>query len=350
MQEVGRNEPCPCGSGKKYKKCCANKKVVSIQKLLVAEQMDKQLQFLNEVMGPKQANFKDDLKYVLDHVTPSFNEPQFLTVYLTFLFGLRKEDDSSYWSNFLDSNIESTDRERMRELMENWHQPVPVMAEVTSMDEEVREIVIQDLIDDEEYTVILPEFHSWAPIDYLFAVLLPIEDKWVPYGFMLPGIYTKKERDIVIERISKLQIEGEDRSNWLETEMVTRMVNAIVARDAKASTDWIDQMVEGMDDADQAEAVRTLKEVWDERGNEDLSMFASHIATSYFAENGGKVRKPQTYLAAISYLMAQHATEEPMTQKEAGAAFNVSASSVSSTVRKIEEWFKQELEQLQKQA
>jgi preprotein translocase subunit SecA len=24
-QKVGRNEPCPCGSGKKYKKCCANK-------------------------------------------------------------------------------------------------------------------------------------------------------------------------------------------------------------------------------------------------------------------------------------------------------------------------------------
>ncbi|WP_374700773.1 SEC-C metal-binding domain-containing protein [Aureimonas sp. D3] len=20
--EVGRNDPCPCGSGKKYKKCC----------------------------------------------------------------------------------------------------------------------------------------------------------------------------------------------------------------------------------------------------------------------------------------------------------------------------------------
>jgi hypothetical protein len=21
-QEIGRNDPCPCGSGKKYKKCC----------------------------------------------------------------------------------------------------------------------------------------------------------------------------------------------------------------------------------------------------------------------------------------------------------------------------------------
>jgi uncharacterized protein YecA (UPF0149 family) len=22
VEKVGRNEPCPCGSGKKYKKCC----------------------------------------------------------------------------------------------------------------------------------------------------------------------------------------------------------------------------------------------------------------------------------------------------------------------------------------
>ncbi|MDX5608590.1 SEC-C metal-binding domain-containing protein [Clostridioides difficile] len=26
---LGRNELCPCGSGKKYKKCCLNKAIVS---------------------------------------------------------------------------------------------------------------------------------------------------------------------------------------------------------------------------------------------------------------------------------------------------------------------------------
>ena len=25
-QKVGRNDPCPCGSGRKYKKCCGAKK------------------------------------------------------------------------------------------------------------------------------------------------------------------------------------------------------------------------------------------------------------------------------------------------------------------------------------
>jgi uncharacterized protein YecA (UPF0149 family) len=24
-KNIGRNDPCPCGSGKKYKKCCLNK-------------------------------------------------------------------------------------------------------------------------------------------------------------------------------------------------------------------------------------------------------------------------------------------------------------------------------------
>ncbi|MGB2727569.1 MAG: SEC-C metal-binding domain-containing protein [Halobacteriota archaeon] len=27
-KEIGRNDPCPCGSGKKYKKCCLGKDTV----------------------------------------------------------------------------------------------------------------------------------------------------------------------------------------------------------------------------------------------------------------------------------------------------------------------------------
>ena len=29
MEKIGRNEPCPCGSGKKYKKCCYQKDYIS---------------------------------------------------------------------------------------------------------------------------------------------------------------------------------------------------------------------------------------------------------------------------------------------------------------------------------
>jgi len=29
MARIGRNQPCPCGSGKKYKKCCYKKNNIS---------------------------------------------------------------------------------------------------------------------------------------------------------------------------------------------------------------------------------------------------------------------------------------------------------------------------------
>lgn len=37
MKKTGRNDPCPCGSGKKFKKCCESK---MIGKRFLAEKID----------------------------------------------------------------------------------------------------------------------------------------------------------------------------------------------------------------------------------------------------------------------------------------------------------------------
>ena len=36
MSQVGRNDPCPCGSGKKYKKCCEQKSYLQRKTVVVA--------------------------------------------------------------------------------------------------------------------------------------------------------------------------------------------------------------------------------------------------------------------------------------------------------------------------
>ena len=45
-QKIGRNDPCPCGSGKKYKQCCGKQrinkrlmKIYKIQKIVKKSQM-----------------------------------------------------------------------------------------------------------------------------------------------------------------------------------------------------------------------------------------------------------------------------------------------------------------------
>jgi hypothetical protein len=37
LPEVGQNDPCPCGSGKRYKKCHGAKKVAAGEKATSAE-------------------------------------------------------------------------------------------------------------------------------------------------------------------------------------------------------------------------------------------------------------------------------------------------------------------------
>ena len=34
--KIGRNDPCPCGSGKKYKQCCLKKDLMSVEQLIRA--------------------------------------------------------------------------------------------------------------------------------------------------------------------------------------------------------------------------------------------------------------------------------------------------------------------------
>jgi|GEM_PF-902823 len=38
MENTGRNDPCPCGSGKKYKKCCMNKSFLQRKQATVLKQ------------------------------------------------------------------------------------------------------------------------------------------------------------------------------------------------------------------------------------------------------------------------------------------------------------------------
>ena len=56
--KIGRNEPCPCGSGKKYKKCCK-----SLKTLLGVDHSD----LPNENIGRQEAMLADLLGGIVDH-------------------------------------------------------------------------------------------------------------------------------------------------------------------------------------------------------------------------------------------------------------------------------------------
>lgn len=51
---VGRNDPCPCGSGKKYKKCCGREEAVDLQQVIDAELGGIMARFVDDGFKPKE--------------------------------------------------------------------------------------------------------------------------------------------------------------------------------------------------------------------------------------------------------------------------------------------------------
>lgn len=59
MTKVGRNDPCPCGSGKKFKKCCEAK---------MSRKSMSERKIENQTAIQKSAGLSDLFK---SHITPS---------------------------------------------------------------------------------------------------------------------------------------------------------------------------------------------------------------------------------------------------------------------------------------
>ena len=71
MSKIGRNDPCPCGSGKKYKKCCAD----IFSPAQPGENLAREAnQKLVQAMAGQQFQSEQDMQVFLDHKVRQLNE------------------------------------------------------------------------------------------------------------------------------------------------------------------------------------------------------------------------------------------------------------------------------------
>jgi hypothetical protein len=71
MSKTGRNDPCPCGSGKKYKKCCLSQDLENKAQENSAKVMNKAIE---EAMAGQQFESLDDAQVFVNHKVQQMNE------------------------------------------------------------------------------------------------------------------------------------------------------------------------------------------------------------------------------------------------------------------------------------
>src|SRR5690606_16248117 len=107
---VGRNDPCPCGSGKKYKKCCGREEAVDLQQVIDAELDGIMIGFAEEGLEPKEfhqltqrfAGWQSALSNIFNRATIE------ALAFEAFVF----HDRSDIWRNYITRKMKTQKRKR----------------------------------------------------------------------------------------------------------------------------------------------------------------------------------------------------------------------------------------------
>ncbi len=166
---VKRNDPCPCGSGKKYKKCCMNKEVLSVDEL-VADELDRTIERFFGNYPPRnemhllQARFLDWKEAVGEHYAD-----QMIMALIFEEYALQHRE--TVWKQYIEKQIEEHMRPKTKEALRTWFQPKATIATTESVDG--YELVATDDLTGETFTLLRPSDRPIAENMRFFTVLLP---------------------------------------------------------------------------------------------------------------------------------------------------------------------------------
>lgn len=166
---VGRNDPCTCGSGKKYKKCCQSKQSISIEEVQV-EELERILQtFYDEY--PKRDDVSEYLAMVQEwrkSLETYLVEEMIEAVVMDEFFFHRKPE---IWQGYLEKQQKKAVRPSVVQVLKRWTSPQVFIGEVLAVEEEY--MTVKSILEDQ--TILLRrESEKPVPVGvHLYCFILP---------------------------------------------------------------------------------------------------------------------------------------------------------------------------------
>ncbi|KAF0818967.1 MULTISPECIES: YecA family protein [unclassified Cytobacillus] len=325
--KVSRNEPCPCGSGKKYKKCCGSRDAVSIKDVLNHEvlelQKEARVYALTHFAEDMKEDFKDLLE-ILEDIEPQEKEfYEFVHSFWYILFG-ELEDMDSVMDEFIHYKLPSVIRPRTKNILKSWEDSKAAAGKLIEVTED--KAVIEDCLTGKVFNVSLFGDMEVTEGNFAFAMLLPYGEEYVafPAIFDLPGDNAAKFADYIQYSFEE---SGYENPEEYTAEFLIDLMNDTPKSLAGPNMDNFDWPTKG------AEQVADMFRNDMEKAEEEPWLIGMGISLwmEYLEKTGKQVKKPDNYVAGLRYLVSTIApVKENLTQKEFGELYGISANRVSN--------------------
>ncbi|WP_373895450.1 SEC-C metal-binding domain-containing protein [Virgibacillus natechei] len=342
MSEIGRNVPCPCGSGKKYSKCCGASNVVEITpELFNAELEDLHTNLIDMAF--------EEYSHVFAKVHNQYpqlefmDDPYRMDYYLAGIsaWAIMSEPIDQNGQNIFDIFYKRQQKKikhaRTRETLAEWSDSTPSVYEIISSREASAEMAtIKDVLSGDTYTVPFPEA-SFVEGNLVIGILIPFVEH---HEFLFTIIELSRVNIDEVKDIAKdYQVEG-------------------------MKEDFPEFLAEALDTE-----VDIFNFEWRNPSDEEVAdIFRDHMQHKYFPEemiktgelmwnaycqlNKPAIKNPEAYAAALEYVVLNIVNldeDEHVTQKQIAEEYGITPGTVSQKVRQLEDSLNDDLgEELRK--
>ncbi|MBO0959076.1 SEC-C domain-containing protein [Neobacillus sp. MM2021_6] len=343
MEHINRNDRCPCGSGKKYKKCCGVNEAVSITQIIENEIDELQKQLLHFAYYHYGHEIQEDFE-ILESVMDIENEQEreFYELIHAIWFSLFEglEDGRTIIEQFIAVEGGKIKRPKLKHILQTWTHARTIAGKVLSV--ENNKMKIEDGFTLEQMETIVTNLPiTIGEGDFFIGILLPYEQNYVffPSPFDLPDLKPEQAFSYIKER--SLNSDYDSPQEYL-TDFFMEVLSEL-------------PMIGGLLEVDELDWPAPIYKQVADQFKEKLEMVLPPpiidtgiiLWLNFCQKRQKRIQNPNIYVAALHYLLTMIAPiEEMVTQKELAKEYGVSAGSISSVVSELESELAEEIAEL----
>ena len=340
--KISRNDPCPCGSGKKYKKCCGANEAVAITHLLEQEIDELQKQILHYAFTHYDVELEENFEFVEEDIlipNDEIREFYFFLSAIWFTLYEQFEDGKTILEKFIAYEGKRIQRPKIRQILQTWTNARAIIGIIRHSNGE--HLTIEEGITGEIIHAVV--VNSEFPIEedeVFFGFLLPYEQKYVffPGPFHLPNV----SLEVALEYIEKdrNQIGYDDPKEYVQEFFIELVNDLMMLRSGEMDLEALEWP---------AFVYKKVAETFIESletFNEDPDVIETGVLiwNRYCQLRGKRIKNPNLYAAALHYLVSTIAPmESGMTQKELADYYGVSPGSISPLYQELASFLEEEM-------
>ncbi|MFB4160899.1 YecA family protein [Geomicrobium sp. JSM 1781026] len=330
IEHVGRNEPCPCGSGKKYKKCHGKEPAMPIAQTVNENLKSLQEEFLQQTMKKDAKRIDRVIRSVYD-LDKLDRQGRDFAYFFSGLWVITKHpfEGHTMMERFVKHKQKSIWRPSVEESFKRWPSVGPSVYRV--LEAESKDLIfVEDLFSNERRQLILnPEERSEdrAPErgEILLAVLLPAGDSYQSLAapLHLLGTVAKDREQLIIEAF-----EASDQS---ETFMDDHFMHVLMlSLYGKKEEQTSETRTERYDSKEQQVVANGYNSYIEAHGKPEYKEVGELLWQRYTERENPRIQKPESYAAALTYLIETNIAGEKVTKKSIAEHFSISTSTLSN--------------------